>query len=105
MTGPIRITDKNFKINLVEMNYCFNFIKTKYTMENYTDQELRDELTRRGYFTGNMWRVEDVTCSYECTPEQSQEVLYESLTNGATMEQVWLSIDISADLRGYSKKK
>ena len=72
-------------------------------MENYTDQELRDELTRRGYFTGNLWGVEDVLIKYKCTPEQSQEVLYQSLTNDATMEQIWFSIDTFAELKGYSE--
>ena len=77
--------------------------QTNNKMENYTDQELKDELTKRGYFTGNLWHVEDVLTKYKCTPEQSQEILYQSLTNDATMEQIWFSIDTFADLEGYSE--
>jgi hypothetical protein len=72
-------------------------------MENYTDEQLKEELSRRGYFTGNLWRVEDVTLMYKCTPEQAQEVLNKSLTNDATMEQIWFSIDTFADMENYEK--
>jgi hypothetical protein len=105
MTGPSRSIFKILrkKIWWNNINVISLYKQTNNKMENYTDQELKDELTKRGYFTGNLWHVEDVLTKYKCTPEQSQEILYQSLTNDATMEQIWFSIDTFADLEGYSE--
>ena len=70
-------------------------------MENLTDKQLRDELSRRGFFTGNLWRVDDVKLKFFVTDEEAQEILMESLTNDATMEQIWRSIDTFAEMKGY----
>lgn len=70
-------------------------------MENLTDKQLRDELSRRGFFTGNLWRVDDVKLKFFVTDEEAQEILMESLTNDATMEQIWQSIDTFGEMKGY----
>ena len=70
-------------------------------MENLTDKQLRDELSRRGFFTGNLWRVDDVKLKFFVTDEEAQEILMESLTNEATMEQIWQSIDTFGEMKGY----
>jgi hypothetical protein len=70
-------------------------------MENLTDQQLKAELSKRGYFTDNLWSVEDVKSKFDVTDDEAQEVLERSLTNDATMEQIWLSIDIFGNMEGY----
>lgn len=70
-------------------------------MKNLTDKQLRDELSRRGFFTGNLWTVDDVKSKFFVTDEEAQEVLMDSLTNDATMEQIWLSINTFGEIRGY----
>ena len=70
-------------------------------MKNLTDKQLRDELSRRGYFTGNLWTVDDVKSKFFVTDEEAQEILMESLTNDATMEQIWQSINIFGEMKGY----
>ena len=70
-------------------------------MENLTDKQLMDELSRRGFFTGNLWRVDDVKLKFFVTDEEAQEILMESLTNDATMEQIWQSIDTFGEMKGY----
>ena len=70
-------------------------------MKNLTDKQLRDELSRRGFFTGNLWRVDDVKLKFFVTDEEAQEILMESLTNEATMEQIWQSIDTFGEMKGY----
>ena len=72
-------------------------------MENLTDQQLRDELSRRGFFTGNLWRVDDVKSKFFVTDDEAQEVLKDSLTNDATMEQIWQSITIFGEMNGYKE--
>ena len=70
-------------------------------MENLTDKQLKDELSRRGFFTGNLWRVEDVKLKFFVTDEEAQEILMESLTNDATMEQIQQSINIFGEIKDY----
>lgn len=54
-------------------------------------------LSDNGYFTGNLWQVEDVQSKYKCNTEEAQEVLEQALTNDATMNQVWFAIDHHAE--------
>lgn len=72
-------------------------------MENFTDEELKAELSRRGFFTDNLWCVEDVKSKFIVTDEEAQEVLDRSLTNEATMEQIWLSIETFGEMEGYKE--
>lgn len=69
-------------------------------MEKFTDDQLRKELERRGYYTGNLWTVSDVKIKFECTDEEAQDVLDNALQNEATMEQIWLSIQIFGEDAG-----
>jgi ABC-type transport system substrate-binding protein len=32
-------------------------------------------LKQHGYYVGNLWTIQDVTDSYDCTDEQAQEFL------------------------------
>lgn len=69
-------------------------------MKQYTDEQLKKELENRGYFTRNLWCEEDVTHKTEdknLTKEQVQNILHNSLTNDATMEQIWFSIETFID--------
>ena len=70
-------------------------------MENFTNEELKNELSRRGFFTDNLWCVEDVKSRFVVTDDEAQEVLEKSLTNDATMEQIWLSIDTFCGMENY----
>jgi hypothetical protein len=57
-------------------------------------------LKEQGFQTDNLWCVDDVKAKFNCTDEQAQYVLYKSLTNDATMEQIWLAIDIIGEIEG-----
>jgi hypothetical protein len=72
-------------------------------MKNFTDQELKDELSRRGYFTDNLWCVEDVKSKFIVTDEEAQDILDQSLTNEATMQQIWFSIQTFGEMEGYKE--
>ena len=60
------------------------------------EQSARDLLKKRGFFTDNLWSVEDIRINYECTEEEAQEVLNRSLTNDHIMSEIWGSIDMFA---------
>ena len=68
-------------------------------------EEAKAFLTEQGFYTGNLWCVEDVQANYECTEEQAQDVLDSALQNEATMEQIWYAIHHHAENEGLTKKE
>ena len=56
-------------------------------------EEAKAVLKANGYFVDNLWHVEDVKSKFNCTDDEAQYILEQSLTNEATMEQIWFSID------------
>ena len=60
-------------------------------------EQAKEVLRKNGYFVDNLWNVEDVMQKYICDTEAAQYILDKSLTNEATMEQIWLSIHIFSD--------
>lgn len=68
-------------------------------------EEAKKLLEDNGYFVSNLWHVRDVTDSYECSNETAQDVLFDALTNDATMQQIWLAIDVAADKFKLTKKE
>lgn len=66
-------------------------------------EKARQVLRQNGYFVDNLWCVDDVQSKYNCTEEQAQVILEQSLTNDATMEQVWFSIKEFSELANLKK--
>ena len=60
-----------------------------------TEELAKEFLTRKGYYVGNLWSIDDV--HYECVPFEAMGILDKALTNDATMEQIWLAIDIASE--------
>lgn len=60
-------------------------------------KEARKVLRDAGYYVDNLWTVEDVTQNYKCTREQAQDVLDRAMSNEATMNQIFLSIDYACE--------
>jgi len=60
-------------------------------------EHAKDILRDNGFFVDNLWHVDDVKCKFECSDEEAQDVLNSALKNDATMEQVWLAIDIHGE--------
>jgi Zn finger protein HypA/HybF involved in hydrogenase expression len=66
--------------------------------------QAREVLKQNGFFVDNLWHIEDVKSKFNCTDEQAQYVLEKSLTNEATMEQVWLSIGVFGEMENLKEK-
>ena len=62
-------------------------------MNDLTTQELKKELTRRGYYTRNLWHIDDVQSRYEATDNEAQDVLDEVLQGEWIIGQIFESID------------
>jgi len=54
-------------------------------------------LRSKGYFTENLWCVDDVTQNYKCSNDVAYDVLDKAMSNDATMEQIFLAIDDVCD--------
>ena len=55
-------------------------------MSNFKSvEEAKAFLTENGFYTGNLWCVEDVQAKFECTDEEALDVLDGALNNDATM--------------------
>ena len=46
-------------------------------------------LERHGYFTQNMWHVDDVKLHVECTDAQAHDILLSALTNEVLVERIF----------------
>jgi hypothetical protein len=52
-------------------------------------QQAKETLKKNGYFTDNLWSIEDVKDVFNCSDEEAQEVLRETMTNEGTMHHIW----------------
>ena len=61
--------------------------------------EAKEFLRSVGYYTDNLWSVEDVMNNFSCTEEQAQEVLDKALSLESVMDEIWFAIGfIAADM-------
>jgi hypothetical protein len=75
-------------------------------MSNFKSvEEAKVYLTEQGFYTGNLWSVDDVQANYDCTKEEAQDVLDGALNNEATMEQIWYAINFHAENDGLNRKE
>jgi len=71
-----------------------------------TDKEISDAkelLEKNGFFTKTLWSVSDVMINHDCTIEEAQKVLENVFKNEATIDQIWLSIDVACEEYGLTK--
>jgi uncharacterized protein (DUF433 family) len=74
-------------------------------MSNFKSvEEAKAYLTEQGFYTGNLWSVQDVKDNYECDDDEAQDILDEALQNDVTMEQIWNAIDYQAQKEGLIRK-
>jgi len=57
-------------------------------------QEAKDLLRANGYFTDNLWSIQDVQMRYKCDDETAQDILNQALTNGSVMEHIHEAIQM-----------
>ena len=69
-----------------------------------TTDEARKFLAEQGFFTGNLWHIEDVTSSYECSDKDAYKVLEMALTNEFVMSSIWEAIHIAVEQLNIEKE-
>ena len=60
-------------------------------------EKAKEVLREAGYFTDNLWQVDDVKGKFNVTDEEAQEVLEAALTNEWIMEQIHYVINEVAE--------
>ena len=64
-----------------------------------TTAQAKEVLRNAGYFVDNLWSIDDViNVDDSLSKEQAMQVLSMSLTNDATMEQIWYSIQVATEI-------
>jgi len=73
-------------------------------MDNYKEIEAAKKLlSDNGYYTDNLWQVDDVKSKFKCTDDEAQEVLNGAMQNSATMEQIRFAIDFHGQELGLEE--
>jgi hypothetical protein len=68
-------------------------------------EKAKQVLENAGYFVDNLWSIEDVQQTYNCTDEQAMEVLEGALTNEEVTEITFFWIDFNANYIGLTRKE
>ena len=76
----------------------------EYAKTQMTIEDAREFLAEQGFFTGNLWHIEDVTSSYECSDKDAYKVLEMALTNEYLMEQISDTIYLVAEDLNLERK-
>lgn len=69
----------------------------------YDTDHCREVLKNRGFFTDNLWRVEDVMIDFDVEPEQAQQLLYNVLTSEQLIETIFNMIMDKGIELGYKQ--
>ena len=66
-------------------------------MENTIVKDSRVALKEEGYYTDNLWHINDVTNLYNCTDEQAMNILNRVMQSEAVIEYIFDSIKAEVD--------
>lgn len=69
----------------------------EYAKTQLTSDDAREILAKQGFFTGNLWHIDDVTSLYKCSSDDAYKLLDMALTNEYTMSQIWDTIKLIAN--------
>lgn len=74
-------------------------------LKEVSSDDLRQELELRGWYTQNLWHVDDVMQNYDCASEDAMRVLDFVLThNDHVTEEVFRGIDDQAEYSNIKRK-
>jgi nitrate/TMAO reductase-like tetraheme cytochrome c subunit len=76
----------------------------EYAKTQMTIDDAKKFLEEQGYYADNLWHIDDVTSSWECSDTHAYKVLEMALTNAWTMEQISESIYLIAQYLDLEKK-
>ncbi len=66
-------------------------------LKDISSEDLRQELQLRGYYTKNLWHVDDVMQKYDFTSENALEILDDVMQGEYVTSMVFDCIDINVE--------
>lgn len=66
-------------------------------MSKLTTEQAKQFLRDQGYFTDNLWHIDDVKQNYECDDETAQQILDSVMTNEWVVQRTFEMVDGIAD--------
>ena len=80
-------------------------MKKEIDLKEVSSEDLRKELELRGYYTENLWHVDDVTQTFYCSPEEALNVLDSAMQSEWMTETIFEMIDQEAEAKGIFRNK
>ena len=74
-------------------------------LKDMDSNDLRDELASRGFYTNNLWHIDDVKQNYECSDEDAQEILDKTMQSEQVTQEVFTFIDEVCAGHSHAKEK
>ena len=74
-------------------------------MKNLTVETARKFLEQEGYYTRNMWHIDDVCMQYDCDRETAMNILNDVLQNDWTMMMISDMITETAEFEYELERK
>ena len=68
-------------------------------------QEAEKTLSKHGFYTDNLWHVDDVMLDYHCTEEQAMDILKKVFNSESTCDHIRQLIRIEAQSINLKKKE
>ena len=62
-------------------------------LKDIDSNDLRDELASRGFYTNNLWHVDDGKQNDECSDEDEQEILDKTMHSEWITQEIFTFID------------
>lgn len=69
-----------------------------------TIEQAKQVLRDNGYYVDNLWHIDDITQTYNCTDEEALEVLDGALNVSYVVENIFENIDLFAKGIGLTIK-
>ena len=88
---------RTFNLERLESNIRKTWEEKKFGSPDSWIKEAKQILKDAGYFTDNLWSIEDVKDICNCSNEEAQDVLNIALTNEGTMHHIWTAIRIAGE--------
>lgn len=71
-------------------------MKNPIDLKEVSSNDLREELKLRGYYTDNLWQIDDVLNNYDVDDDTAYEILDGTLQNDWMIETIFSVIDEQA---------
>lgn len=95
--------EQDFDENETFSLYTWNIAEIVKTSEHYETensdpvQEAKGFLKENGYYTDNLWQIDDVKSKYKCDDETAQYVLNQTLNSDRIKQEINETIDFFAE--------